>query len=147
MSRCERTQARWSADRPREALQALQALQALYIGELRTPSTPMWIITLGTPQDLRDDPLFRGISLLARPPAVTERLAAAAESLVIVHAAGAPETTDWVAVAEKLDETWPSLVTHCEQVTTLRTARCFGGSTIRGTLQCIGRSAASLGIS
>jgi len=107
----------------------------------------MWIITLGTPQDLRDDALLRGISLLARPPAVTERLAAAAESLVIVHAAGAPETTDWVAVAEKLDETWPSLVTHCEQVTTLRTARRFGGSTIRGTLQCIGRSAASLGIS
>lgn len=81
--------------------------------------------SLGTPQDLRDDPLLRGISLLARPPAVTESLAAAADSLIVAHAFETPGVTDWVAVAQRLDDAWPSLVTHRGQVTTLHTARCF----------------------
>jgi hypothetical protein len=81
--------------------------------------------SLGTPQELRDDPLLRGISLLARPPAVTERLAAAADSLLIDETARAASTEDWVAAARQLEEEWPALVTHPEQVTTPSTARCF----------------------
>ena len=80
---------------------------------------------LGQPADLRDDPSLRGISLLARPPAVTERLAAAADALLIEPAQQAGVSTDWVQIAERLEEAWPGLVTHREQVTTLSTARCL----------------------
>ena len=79
---------------------------------------------LGTPQDLRDDPLLRGITLLARPQAVTERLAAAADALFI-ESASDPAMANWTDVAKDLEEAWPALVTHREQVSTLSTARCF----------------------
>jgi hypothetical protein len=80
---------------------------------------------LGQPAELRDDPSLRGISLLARPPGVTERLAAAADTLIIEPAQQAGGSTDWVQIGEQLEETWPGLVTHREQVTTVSTARCL----------------------
>jgi hypothetical protein len=83
------------------------------------------LTSLGSPQELRDDPLLRGISLLARPPAVTAHLASAAESLFITNLSDAPEATNWMVVAGKLDDAWPSLVTQREQVTTLATAHCL----------------------
>jgi hypothetical protein len=81
--------------------------------------------SLGTPQEVRDDPLLRGISLLVRPPAVTERLAAAADALLVAPSSGTSAATAWKEVAQELEEAWPLLVTHPEQVTTLQTARCF----------------------
>jgi hypothetical protein len=82
--------------------------------------------TLGSPQELRDDPALRDISLLSRPPAVTERLAAAADSLLVEPAlAHSGELTDLTAVAEQLEEAWPGLVTHRHQVTTTASARCL----------------------
>jgi hypothetical protein len=80
---------------------------------------------LGQPAELRDDPSLRGISLLARPPAVTEHLAAAADALLVEPVRRADVSTDWVQVAKTLEETWPGLVTHREQVTTQATARCL----------------------
>ncbi|MEA3077954.1 MAG: hypothetical protein QOF60_2862 [Actinomycetota bacterium] len=80
---------------------------------------------LGQPADLRDDPSLRGISLLARPPAVTEHVAAAADALLIEPALQAGASNDWAQIAERLEEGWPGLVTHREQVTTLSTARCL----------------------
>lgn len=79
---------------------------------------------LGTPEELRDDPALRGISLVARPPAVTERLAQAANAL-IVEPAVVEGRVDALGLAAALDEFWPTLVTHPRQVTTLATARCF----------------------
>jgi hypothetical protein len=82
--------------------------------------------TLGSPSELRDDVALRGISLLARPPAVTERLAAAADTLLVQPALvddGA--RADWPTVAEQIEDAWPGLVTQRHQVTTLATARCF----------------------
>lgn len=79
---------------------------------------------LGTPEELRDDPALRGISLLARPPAVTERLAQAANAL-IVEPALVDRRVDARRLAAALDDLWPALVTHPRQVTTLATARCL----------------------
>jgi hypothetical protein len=79
---------------------------------------------LGSPEELRDDPSLRGISLLARPPAVTERLAEAANALV-VEPALVHGRVDAPGLARAVDEFWPALVTHPRQVTTLATARCF----------------------
>lgn len=82
--------------------------------------------SLGQAQDLRDDPLLRGISLLARPPAVTERLAAAADALFVEPVLRANlSTANWAQVGEAIEETWPALVTHRGQVTNWATARCL----------------------
>ena len=82
--------------------------------------------TLGSPEEIRDDPTLRDISQLARPLAVTEQIAAAANALLIepelaVHGPG----VDWNPVANALENAWPGLVTHLEQITNLVTARCF----------------------
>lgn len=82
--------------------------------------------TLGSPREIRDDHTLRGISLSARPPAVTERLAAAANALLVEPAITARgPMADWVAVAGQLENVWPSLVTHRQQVTSQATARCL----------------------
>lgn len=81
---------------------------------------------LGTPQELRDDPALRAISLLARPPRVTERIAEAADALIIEPALVASgREADWTAIAVTLEEAWPGLVTHRSQITTAATARCL----------------------
>jgi hypothetical protein len=81
--------------------------------------------SLGSPQELRDDPLLQDISLLARPPAVTESLAEAADALLVApnpeqHAPG-----ELRSAAERLDVAWPALVTQAYQVTTSATAHCY----------------------
>jgi hypothetical protein len=82
--------------------------------------------TLGSPHEIRDDPTLRGISLLARPPAVTEQLAAAANALLVQPAlTDRRSAADWAVIAEQLEDAWPSLVTHRQQVTSPSTARCF----------------------
>lgn len=80
---------------------------------------------LGTAEQLRDDPMLRHISLLARPPAVTENIAEAAVALLVAPKLHAAETSDWRSAAEQLDIVWPALVTYNHQVTTVSTARCF----------------------
>ena len=81
--------------------------------------------SLGTPQDLRDDPLLQDISLLARPPAVTESLAEAADALLVNPALDSISTGELRSTAERLDVAWPALVTQAYQVTTTATARCY----------------------
>ncbi|MDA8264332.1 MAG: protein DpdD [Actinomycetota bacterium] len=112
---------RSSAESALDEIKARALLNATNLRFLRVEL----LASLGSPEDLRDDSLLRGISLLARPSAVTAHLAAAAESLFIASASGVPEDTDWVTVAERLDEAWPSLVIQSGQVTTRATARCF----------------------
>lgn len=81
--------------------------------------------SLGTPEEIRDDASLRDISHLARPPAVTEGLAAAADALFIEPALARGGDSDWAGVAKSLDETWPGLVTHIRQVSNAATARCL----------------------
>lgn len=81
---------------------------------------------MGTPQELRDDPALRSISLLARPPAVTERVAEAANLLIIEPAVDVgTHNTDLTLVAGEVEDVWPGLVTQGSQVTTSATARCL----------------------
>jgi hypothetical protein len=81
--------------------------------------------SLGTPQDLRDDPLLQDISLLARPPAVTESLAEAADALLVTPTLDLHSPDQLRSAAERLDVAWPALVTQAYQVTTSATARCY----------------------
>ena len=77
---------------------------------------------LGSPQEILDDPALRGISLLPRPQAVTERLAAAADALLVESALARDDLpTDWKQVAAALEDAWPGLVTQHEQATALAT--------------------------
>ena len=81
---------------------------------------------LGTPVELRDDPALRGISLLARPLAVTDRLAVAANSLFIEPALSTQSgSLDLVAVAEQLEGAWPGLVSYRSQARSAPSARCL----------------------
>jgi hypothetical protein len=80
--------------------------------------------SLGTPQDLRDDPRLSGISLVRRPPRITETLARAADQLFI----GPARSIDRVVIdriAEELEECWPGLVIHAAQVRSPESARCL----------------------
>lgn len=84
------------------------------------------IAVLGTPAELRDDPRLRDVSLLIRPPAVTERLAAAAQVLFIQPRLEQLEPSrEWRLAASELEGVWPALVTHDHQITDVATARCF----------------------
>jgi hypothetical protein len=115
-----------AADRPlaEAALDEVKSRALLNATNIRFLRVEL-LSALGQPADLRDDPTLRGISLLARPPAVTERLAAAADALLIEPAQQAAWSNDWAQIAESLEEAWPGLVTQREQVTTLSTARCL----------------------
>jgi hypothetical protein len=113
---------RWLAEAALDELRARSLLNATNIRFLRVDL----LATLGTPEEMRDDPRLSGISRLARPPAVTERLAIAANDLWIEPALVARGSgSDWQTVAGALEDVWPGLVTHLEQVTTLPTARCL----------------------
>nr|WP_304412406.1 protein DpdD [Nocardia sp. 348MFTsu5.1] len=81
--------------------------------------------SLGTPQELRDEPSLKGISLLVRPPAVTENLAKAADTLLLGATADFSDDEILRSAATRLDLVWPSLVTDTHQVTTAATARCY----------------------
>ena len=108
-----------------DALDELKARSLLSATNLRFLKLEL-LSALGTAQEIRDEPSLRGISLLARPPAVTERLAEVADALVIAPAITANTTADeWMAVGKDLGDAWPALVTDLHQVTTLATARCF----------------------
>jgi len=81
--------------------------------------------TRGTPAELRDDSSLRDVTLLSRPPAVTEHLASAANALFFEPVLEAPATVDWHSVGQQLEELWPGLVTHPSQVLSLAGARCL----------------------
>ncbi|MBN2446825.1 MAG: hypothetical protein JXO22_08870, partial [Phycisphaerae bacterium] len=114
-------------DRPQAeaALDELRGRALLSATNLRFLRVEL-LSALGTPKELRDDPSLQGISLLARPPAVTESLAEAANELLVTPALDSPVATDeWRSAAQRLDVAWPALVTQAYQVTTTATAHCY----------------------
>lgn len=105
------------------ALEELGARALLNPTNLRFLRVEM-LRALGLLQELRDDQRLRGLTLLARPPAVTQHLAQAANALYIEPALR-EEKPDWQHVADLVDSAWPNLAIEPHHVTDLSTARCF----------------------
>jgi len=80
---------------------------------------------LGTPEELKADPLLYGISELRRPPAVTDHLAHAADALYIAPTAEKAQSNDWRSIASKIENAWPGLLAHPSQVRSVAGARCL----------------------
>ena len=98
---------------------------------------------LGTPEELKTDPLLEDISLLRRPPAVTDHLARAADALYIPPTAGKPGGDVWRSIASDIENSWPGLITHPSQVRSVHGARCLAVTELlaehprRGVIDCL----------
>ncbi len=82
------------------------------------------LASLGTAAELRDHPDLQDITLLSRPPSVTNHLAVAANELIVAPAFSGGDP-DIRALAEELEDRWPGLVTHPVQVLSVAGARCL----------------------
>jgi hypothetical protein len=80
---------------------------------------------LGTPEEIKTDPLLEDISLLRRPPAVTDHLARAADALYIGPNSEAPGGAIWRSIASSIEDTWPGLLAHPSQIRSIHGARCL----------------------
>jgi len=80
---------------------------------------------LGTPDELRSDPLLTDVALLRRPPAVSDHLARAADALYIPPDAESQGNEVWRSIASAIEEVWPGLVAHPSQVRSVHGARCL----------------------
>ena len=80
---------------------------------------------LGTPEELRHDPLLADISLLRRPPAVSDYLARAADALYIPPTVEESGYDTWRSIASAIEEAWPGLLSHPSQVRSVHGARCL----------------------
>ena len=80
---------------------------------------------LGTPEELKTDPLLEDISRLRRPPAVTDHLARAADALYIPPAAEKSGGDIWRSIASDIEQAWPGLLAHPSQVRSVHGARCL----------------------
>lgn len=80
---------------------------------------------LGTSEELKSDPLLEDISLLRRPPAVTDYLARAADALYIAPNSEASGGAIWRSIASNIEDTWPGLLSHPSQIRSVHGARCL----------------------
>ena len=80
---------------------------------------------LGTPEELKTNPLLEDISLLRRPPAVTDHLAHAADVLYIPPTAEESEVDIWRSIASDIEQAWPGLLVHPSQIRSVHGARCL----------------------
>ena len=80
---------------------------------------------LGTPEEIKTDALLQDISLLRRPPAVTDHLACAADALYIPPTAENSEVDTWWSIASDIEHAWPGLVAHPSQIRSVHGARCL----------------------
>jgi hypothetical protein len=115
-----------SADR----VSALDALDEIRAGGLLSPANIRFLRVellgrLGTPEELRDDPLLEDIALLRRPPAVSDHLAVAADRLFIPENAAEFEPERWTEIATSIESVWPGLIQHPSQVRSVAGARCL----------------------
>ncbi len=111
-----------SRDEAEAALDELRSRSLVSATNLRFLRVQM-LGELGSPAALREYSLQEALTLLARPPAVTERLAEAANALTIEPAR--VKDPDWESVGVAIDRDWPALATELHQVTNVATARCF----------------------
>lgn len=80
---------------------------------------------LGRPEELKNDPLLEGISLLRRPPAVTDHLARAADALFISPIVEKSGSDTWRSMASDIEHAWPRLLAHPSQIRSVQGARCL----------------------
>ena len=80
---------------------------------------------LGAPEELKTDPLLEEISLLRRPPAVTDHLARAADALYIPPTAEKSGDDIWRSIASDIEYAWPGLLAHPSQIRSVHGARCL----------------------
>lgn len=80
---------------------------------------------LGSPEELRHDPLLEDISLLRRPPAVSDYLARAADALHIHPTVQESGYDTWRSIASAIEDVWPGLIVHPSQVRSVHGARCL----------------------
>ena len=80
---------------------------------------------LGALEELKTDPLLQDISLLRRPPAVTDHLARAADTLYIPSTAEMSGSDIWRSIAADIESAWPGLLTHPSQIRSVHGARCL----------------------
>lgn len=80
---------------------------------------------LGTPKEIRDYARLEGILRLVRPPDVTAHLAAAVNALLIEPELTAGPNANWQELGNRIDDEWPNLVTHPDQIRSTFGARCL----------------------
>ena len=114
----------------RDRRSATDALEEIRAGSLLSATNLRFLRVellgrLGTPEELKTDPLLEDISLLRRPPAVTDHLARAADALYIPPAAEKSGGAIWRSIASDIDYAWPGLLAHPSQVRSVHGARCL----------------------
>ena len=109
---------------------ATEALEEIRAGSLLSATNIRFLRVellgrLGSPEELRHDPLLEDISLLRRPPAVSDYLARAADALHIPPTVEESGYDTWRSVASTIEEAWPGLLSHPSQVRSVHGARCL----------------------
>lgn len=114
----------------RDRLSAEGALEEIRANALLSPSNRRFLRvellgSLGSAVELRDDPTLRDITLIKRPPAVTDYLAEAADFLYISPHNDNGDKESWRDVALELENHWPGLISHPNQILSVAGARCL----------------------
>ena len=112
---------RVSADSAIEEIRAGALLSATNVLFLRVEL----IGSLGNAAELRDDPALRGITLIHRPPKVTEHLVKAADDLFVAPYLDGGAEARWGDIAAQIEDAWPGLISHTSQVLSVSGARCL----------------------
>ncbi len=114
----------------RDRSSATEALDEIRAGGLLSATNTRFLRVellgrLGTPEELRHDPLLADISLIRRPPAVSDHLARAADALCIPPVVEESGYDAWRSVASAIEDVWPGLLAHPSQVRSVHGARCL----------------------
>lgn len=114
----------------RDRALAAEALDEIRVGGMLSAANIRFLRVellglLGSPEELRNDPLLTDIALLRRPPAVTDHLARAADALYVPPNATESGPDTWRLIATKIDQAWPRLIAHPSQVRSVHGARCL----------------------
>ena len=114
----------------RDRSSATDALEEIRAGNLLSATNCRFLRVellgrLGTPEELKNDPLLEDISLLRRPPAVTDHLARAADALYIAPITEQSGSDTWRSMALEIEQAWPGLMAHPSQIRSVYGARCL----------------------
>ncbi len=114
----------------RDRRSATDALEEIRVGGLLSATNIRFLRVellgrLGTPEELKADPFLEDISLLRRPPAVTDHLARAADAIYIPPTAAKTGVDSWRSIASDIEQAWPGLLVHPSQILSVHGARCL----------------------
>lgn len=114
----------------RDRTSAVDAFEEIRYGGLLSPSNVRFLRVellglLGQPQELLDDPLLQDVTMLRRPPEVTDHLARAADALYVPESVVALDDDAVRHVAATIEASWPGLIEHPSQLRSVSGARCL----------------------